>query len=178
MALGAVWTVLEVDNCARRAMGDASMRLVLDSLVALMLVGILAGVTLHHRHERAIEEKVKATRSEIRRFHTQVMIQAAIENVPLTQRGYPVVVEPEWFAGNRPANLLLGPTYPWVEIAGQAERDRLHPARRIATSRSLAQFWYNPYQGVVRGRVPDSVSDATALRLYNRINDSHVSRVY
>ena len=143
-----------------------------------MLVGILAGVTLHHRYERAIEEKVMATRSEIRRFHTQVMIQAAMENVPLTQRGYPVVVEPEWFAGHRPANLLLGPTYPWVEIAGQAERDRLHPARRIATSRSLAQFWYNPYQGVVRGRVPDSVSDATALRLYNRINDSDVARIY
>ncbi len=143
-----------------------------------MLAGILAGVTLHHRHERAIEAKVKTTRSEIRRFHAQVMIQAAMENVPLTQRGYPVSVEPAWFAGNRPTNLLLDSSYPWVEIAGENERDRLHPRRRMATSRSLAQFWYNPYQGVVRGRVPDSVSDATALRLYNRINDSDVARIY
>ncbi len=46
------------------------------------------------------------------------------------------------------------------------------------TNRQLAQFWYNPNTGVVRARVPDSVSDATALRLYNRINDSTVSRVY
>jgi len=163
---------------ANRAMGDASMRLVLDSLLALMLVGVLAGVTLHHRNERATEEKVKATRLEIHRFQTQIMIQAALEKVPLTQRGYPVSIEPGWFGGNLPANLLLDASYPWVEIAGHAERDRMHPARCMATSRSLAKFWYNPYRGVVRGRVPDTVSDATALRLYNRINDSQVSRVY
>ncbi len=154
------------------------MRLVLDSLVALMLVAVLAGVTLHYRHQRVREEMVVATRSEIRRFQAQLMVQAALEKVPLTQRGYPVSAEPAWFAGNLPANLLLDSSYPWVEIAGHSERDRLHPARRMATSRSLAQFWYNPYKGVVRGRVPDSVSDATALRLYNLINDSNVARVY
>lgn len=154
------------------------MRLVLDSLVALMLVAVLAGVTLHYRHERVREEMVVATRSELRRFQTQLMIQAALEKVPLTPRGYPVSVDPAWFVGNLPRNLLLDSSYPWVEIAGKSERDRLHPARHMATSRSLAQFWYNPYNGVVRGRVPDSVSDATALRLYNRINDSDVDRVY
>ena len=154
------------------------MRLIIDSLVALMLVGVLAGVTLHYQHELQVEKQVEMTRSDVRRFQAQIMIQAAMEKVPLSQRGYPLTIQTQWFGSDLPANLLLGPAYPWVEIAGEAARDRLHPTRRMATTQKLAQFWYNPNTGVVRARVPDSVSDKTALRLYNQINESNVKRVY
>ena len=154
------------------------MRLVLDSLLGLMLVGVLVGVTLHFRNKRATEHNVEVTRLEIQRFQSQINIQAALEKVPLTQRGYPISIEPEWFGGDLPKNMLLNASYPWVEIAGVSERDKMHPSRRMATSRTLARFWYNPFLGVVRGRVPDTVSDATALRLYNEINDSDVDWVF
>lgn len=154
------------------------MRLIIDSLFAVVLVAVLAGVALHYKQERRFEQDVAGTRAEVRRFQAQIMVQSALEKVPLSQRGYPLTIETRWFGSTLPSNLLLGPAYPWVEIASADQRNRTHPVRRMATDRKLAQFWYNPNSGVVRARVPDSVSDATALRLYNEINDSAVSRIY
>ncbi len=154
------------------------MRVIIDSLFAVVLVAVLAGVALHYKQERRFEQDVAVTRAEVRRFQTQIMVQSALEKVPLSQRGYPLSIETGWFGGKLPRNVLLGPAYPWVEIASADQRHSTHPATRMATDRKLAQFWYNPYSGVVRARVPDSVSDATALQLYNEINDSAVSRVY
>ncbi len=153
------------------------MRLITDTLVALMLVGLVAGVVLHHRHKRDLERRVLTTRAEVDRFQSQIMLQAAIEKVPLTQRGYPVTVEPEWFGVDRPMNYLLGEGYPWVEIARSSRSDRWHPVNRVATTREVAQFWYNPYTGVVRARVPDSASDATAGRLYDQVNYSDLGGI-
>ncbi len=153
------------------------MRLILDTLVALMLVGLGAGMVLHHQHKRDVEQRILSTRAEIERFQSQIMLQAALEKVPLTQRGYPVTVEPEWFGDDRPMNYLLGETYPWVEIARSSRSDRSHPVNRIATTREVAQFWYNPYTGVVRARVPDSASDATAGRLYDQVNYSDLGAI-
>ena len=153
------------------------MRLITDTLVALMLVGLVAGVVLHHHHKRDLERRVVMTRAEVERFQSQIMLQAAMEKVPLTKRGYPVTVELQWFGGDLPRNFLMGEKYPWVEIARSSRRDRLHPVNRMATTYEVAQFWYNPYTGAVRARVPDTVSDATAVRLYNRVNDSDLGRI-
>ena len=157
--------------------GGIAMRLITDTLVGLMLVGLAAGAVLHHHHKRDLEERVRTTRGEVERFQSQIMLQAAMEKVPLTQRGHPQTVELEWFDGDLPSNDLMGDTYPWVEIARSSRRDRLHPVNRMATTHEVAQFWYNPYTGVVRARVPDSLSDATALQLYNRVNDSDLARI-
>ncbi|MHC4217296.1 MAG: hypothetical protein ACYSU7_02460 [Planctomycetota bacterium] len=154
------------------------MRLIIDSLVALMLTGILAGVVLQTRSARQLEQRIELARAEVTRFQSQVVLQAAMEKVDLSQRGYPARVDAAWFAGNLPVNPLLGPSHPWVEIAGDKQRDLHHPPNRIAFSSNVAQFWYSPYTGVVRARVPAEVSDATALRLYNRINDVNLSSLY
>jgi hypothetical protein len=151
------------------------MRLIIDSLAAVMLCGILAGVIMHTRAQSRLEDKLELARAEVERFQSQIMLQTALEKVNMTQRGYPRTVDAEWFPGNLPLNPLLGPGFPWLEIAGDSQRDLFHPRSRIAYSHNLAQFWYNPYTGVVRARVPDDVSDATALRLYNRINGTGLS---
>ena len=153
------------------------MRLITDTLVALMLVGLVAGVVVYQHRKRDLEQRVQTTRAAVERFQSQINLQAAMEKVTLTQRGYPQTVKLEWFDGDLPGNSLLGETYPWVEIASSSRRDRLHPVNRMATTHEVAQFWYNPYTGVVRARVPDSVSDATALRLYNRVNSSDLGRI-
>jgi hypothetical protein len=154
------------------------MRLVIDSLVALMLCGFLAGVVLQTRSERRLEDKIELVRAEVERFQSQILLQAAMEKVELSQRGYPSTVEVGWFAGNTPANPLLGPTHPWVEIAAESQRELLHPPNRMAFDTDTAQFWYSPYTGVVRARVPSDVSDATAVRLYNRINGCGLDDLY
>ncbi|MHC4208707.1 MAG: hypothetical protein ACYSWT_03225 [Planctomycetota bacterium] len=154
------------------------MRLVIDSLVALMLTGILAGVVLHTRSEWRLEDKIELARAEVERFQSQIMLQTAMEKVELSQRGYPARIDPAWFAGSLPLNPLLGPSHPWLEIAGDTQRDLHHPPNLIAFSGDVAQFWYSPHTGEVRGRVPAEVSDATALRLYNRINGSNLSDLH
>ncbi|MHC4079799.1 MAG: hypothetical protein ACYS15_06295 [Planctomycetota bacterium] len=154
------------------------MRLILDSLVALMLIGILSGVVLYTRSERRLEDKIELARAEVERFQSQIMLQAAMEKTELSQRGYPTGIDAAWFAGNLPMNPLLGPSHPWVEIAGKSQLDLQHPPNRIAFDHGAAQFWYNPYTGLVRARVSAEVSDATALRLYNRVNGTKLSDLY
>jgi hypothetical protein len=154
------------------------MRLLIDSLVALMLTGILAGVVLHTRSEWRLEDKIELARAEVERFQSQIMLQTALEKVEMSQRGYPARVDVAWFVGNIPVNPLLGPSHPWLEIAPAKQRDLHHPPNLMAFRHDVAQFWYNPNTGVVRGRVPTEVSDATALRLYNRINGTNLTDLH
>lgn len=154
------------------------MRLIIDSLVAMMLVGVVAGIALHHRHNKEIEERLELARSEVQRLQSQIALQAAMENSSLSSRGYPATIDASWFGDNVPVNLLLPEGHPWVQLATEFERDEEHPRKRIATHPGVAQFWYNPYLGIVRARVPADVSDATALRLYNYVNDSSLASIF
>jgi hypothetical protein len=38
-------------------------------------------------------------------------------------------------------------------------------------------FWYNPALGVVRARVPRTLSDAEALELYNEVNGTRLQEL-
>lgn len=144
----------------------------IDSLVALMLVGILGAVVYNWRSEEQLEKDVVLTEAEVHRLAAQIELQAALENVELTQRGYPRLVKPEWFHGNLPLNPLLESGHPWLEIASASQHELRHPPNPIAAGADVAQFWYNPYTGDVRARVPTGVSDAKALELYNRVNEA------
>ena len=95
------------------------MRLIIDTLLAVTLVGVLAGIALHNRNAKQMEDRLDLTRSEVRRFQSQIMLQAAMEKVPLTGHGYPAMIDPAWFSGNVPVNHLLSPGHPGVWRAPQ-----------------------------------------------------------
>jgi hypothetical protein len=151
------------------------MRLIIDVLVALTLVGILAGVAFHYREQRNLEANITLTTSEVKRFESQVALQSALETVEVTEFGWPVSIDPTWFGDNLPVNALLHESYPLVEIASELDRDLEHPRRLMAADSRMARFWYSPYSGVVRARVPADLSDASALALYNRLNGTYLS---
>jgi hypothetical protein len=48
----------------------------------------------------------------------------------------------------------------------------------VAASRMQSRFWYNPYAGVVRARVPQGASDAAALKMYNAVNVSRLRSLF
>ena len=154
------------------------MRLFLDTLVALMLVGLLAGLVMYHRQARDTEALRDLARAEVRRFQQQIYLHTALSDGKPRGRGYPASIDPAWFQGNLPANALLGPDHPWLEVAGLNQRDALHPPSLTATDRDTASFWYNPASGVVRARVPIRISDAEALELYNFINDCSLPTLF
>ena len=154
------------------------MRLLRDTLVALMLVGILAGIVWHNRSDVDRQAMLDAVREDVRRFQQQILLQATLGEVEQSERGYPASVDPKWFAGSLPANDLLGPEHPWLEIAGPDQRGLHHPSQLLADEGGLAKFWYNPLTGSLRARVPVGISDAAALEMYNHINDSELPSLF
>ncbi|MHC4106688.1 MAG: hypothetical protein ACYSTY_01245 [Planctomycetota bacterium] len=154
------------------------MRLLVDTLLALMLCGVLAGVVLYKRAEMSSKQDLEHTRGDVRRFQQQITLHAALGQGEHSKRGFPMTVDPAWFAGNLPRNPLLGPGHPWLEIAGEEERDLVHPPERWAAGPHVAQFWYNPHMGRVRARVPAGIPDSRALEMYNRINDCDLPNLF
>ena len=148
------------------------MRLLLDTLVALMLAAILVGVVFQTRTDQEVDHARDTTRAELRRFQQQIALQSTLAKVERTERGYPLTIDPEWFQGNLPSNPLLGPEHPWVEIASPEQENLIHPNERVASNKGIAKFWYNPRTGMVRARVPVGMSDKASLELYNYVNNA------
>jgi hypothetical protein len=154
------------------------MRIVIDSLVAVMLAGVLASVIMFNREDGVEEHLVEQTREAVREVRQQLTLQVALEKTDLNDYGWPRTIDPDWFTSGLPKNTLLDENArPWLEVAGIGDRDRDHPANIVASSKTLAAFWYNPYNGVVRARVPEGTTDETSLRLYNSVNASLITSV-
>lgn len=148
------------------------MRIVIDTLVALMLAGILAGVTLHTRERREDESAAQALQANVSALNREVQLRSALGQVELSEGGFPRTIDPEWFKEALPHNPLLDDGRPWMEIAPIEQRGALHPPDITPTTRLTAGFWYNPYTGVVRARVPAGQSDRSTLQLYNFVNST------
>ncbi len=154
------------------------MRLLIDSLVAMMLAALLASIVLANRSEEAWYRDIEVATTDLHRLQREIYLQAALAEVPLSDRGFPVTVDPEWFQGGLPRNPLLGPDHPWLEVASAAQQDLLHPPDRMAGDRSTAKFWYNPYQGVVRARVSSELAEKDALEVYNHVNGCRLEHLF
>lgn len=154
------------------------MRIFIDILIALMIAGILAGAVVMHRSNQEKQQQINTTRSEVRRFQRQIVLKAAIAQAADRSAGYPETVDPAWFGDNLPMNLLLDEGHPWVEVAARGDRLLKHPTDPSANEMIDAQFWYNPYLGIVRARVPADVSDAKAVELYNSVNDTDLAGLF
>jgi hypothetical protein len=89
-----------------------------------------------------------------------------------------VTVDASWFEGRAPENLLLSMDRPWVEIAPPEDADLQHPLVRLAVDESMAAFWYNPSQGIIRARVPVMATDDESVKLYNRINNCSLASIF
>lgn len=153
------------------------MRLLVHTLLTLMIAGILGGVAMFYIDVQKEESDRALAHAEVGRFQQQIHLRAALSE-EATDRALPQSIDAKWFEGDIPRNPLLGPEHPWVEIAGPELRNALHPPNLTATDGSVAQFWYNPANGVVRARVPQDISDARVLDLYNEINDSALTSVF
>lgn len=146
------------------------------ALVVVLALG--AGILLHERARRDREATVLQVSADMRRLELELKYRAASGTVEVNLRGWPVTVDPEWFLPHPPVNALLTPHRPWVEVASPDEAGLLHPPVRMAVDETLAAFWYNPYQGVVRARVPVMVNDDQATELYNRVNATGIPSIF
>jgi hypothetical protein len=146
------------------------MRWMRDVVAAIGLLGLVGGTLYLQRERREEDALFQHVQTDVRRMELEIKYRAATKTTELNARGWPVTIDPSWFKDKPPVNTLLNDDRPWVEVAGTAQAELMHPPVRMAVDKSLAAFWYNPYQGVVRARVPVMVSDDKATELYNRIN--------
>ena len=154
------------------------MRLLLHTLVTLVAAAILGGVSMYYVEQQRGLVRRDLARHEVQRFQRQIHLQAALAaDLPPDKSG-PATIDPAWFEGDIPENPLVGTEHPWVEIAGADHKTRVHPPDLTVSDADVACFWYNPYTGIVRARVPIGISDAHALDLYNDVNECDLPTLF
>ncbi len=154
------------------------MRILVNVVGLLVLVALVVGAWLFVRNQSEEERAIAEVRSAVVRLAREVKVQSATNGVELNGRGWPMTIDPHWFHGAAPRNVLLDTDRPWLEIAPQEQAELQHPPVRLAIHRDTAAFWYNPGNGVVRARVPIAVSDRRSTELYNRVNGSRLESIF
>jgi hypothetical protein len=154
------------------------LRRIVDIVAVTAVIGLAGGLGWHawdrYEHSRNLDQLP----TELRRFEQMLVLQAASGQTQINSRGWPVSVAPDWFGPNPPRNLLVSPDRPWLEIATIHEATLRDPVIRMTIDRSIAAFWYNPYLGIVRARVPMQISDDQSLALYNAVNSTSLSSIH
>ena len=154
------------------------MRFLLNMLAVLLLAGLVAGGVWFLKEQQTDEQSVEATRASVRTLQRQITVQAGLGTVEVNGRGWPKTVDPAWFGGHPPMNTLVTVDRPWLEVAPPEHADLEHPPVRMTIGDDIASFWYNPGTGIVRARVPVTVSDKRATDLYNAINGTTLVSIF
>lgn len=145
------------------------MRLLIDSLIALMLVAILAGVIFHHRQQQEKARQYQTAHRELAHLRETMTYYKALENDTVNAYGYPPYIAPSWFPEGLPTNRLVPGRHPWIDIAPPGDMND-QPPDPIIYSETQAGYWYNPNRGIIRARVSDQFTVQATLALYNQIN--------
>jgi type II secretory pathway pseudopilin PulG len=154
------------------------MKMLVDIAAVLLVAAVVWAVITMRLDQQERDQTEQAVLADVKRFGQEVQKRAATGGSDTNARGWPVTIDPAWFEGHPPQNPLLSSDRPWVEVASPDRAHLMHPEVRVAADRSMAAFWYNPYQGVVRTRVPATLNDEQALALYNRLNRTSLTSLF
>jgi hypothetical protein len=155
-----------------------TMRRAVDFVAAAAVLAVGAGLGGYFYIQQQYSQQIATVSQGLRRFEQVLAFRGASKEAETSERGWPLTVQPEWFSSDTPRNLLVTQDRPWLEIATSEQADLQDPPLRIALSSTTASFWYNPYKGVIRARVPVAISDERALDLYNKVNGTALDNIY
>ena len=154
-----------------------TMRRLVDVVCALFIIGVVASILYFNSQTARQRHTIAGVADDLRRFRDAIELHGAAGS-GTNARGWPATIDPAWFGSNPPRNELVTPDRPWVELATEDEAGLSDPDVRMTLNTRLASFWYNPYQGIIRARVPVEISDERALANYNAINGTHLDSIY
>lgn len=162
------------EPAARRALGR---HLLFDAMIVIAGT-VLALIVIDYRHRvNQREMAVVNTRAAVRLLQANIDLHAALSRESGGPVTYPPQIETLWFEEEVPTNQLLDSKAPWVELARDDERGLRHPRNPTRDGGEHAMFWYNPTLGIIRARVPRTLSDAEAVGLYNEINGTRLNEL-
>lgn len=145
-------------------------RVFVDVLVGVAIVALVAIFMDVRSRDDARQEAVVATRAALRSLAGEIRLRGVLAVGAGGDVRFPTRIESDWFGDEPPLNALLDADRPWIEVAAPHEYGLRHPTAPVASGRDAAAFWYNPANGEVRARVPESLSEAESIALYNRVN--------
>jgi len=154
------------------------MRLWIDSLIALLLVAVLAIVVGSGSDRVESQARVEATADAVEQMgssarYQAVMAEAAEALAGVEPQKLPELarhIDPAWFPDGRPINRLLNDAdRPWIDVAPAGDT-ATHPPDPVLVRPAQAQFWFNPTTGQVRARVPMQATQSQTLALYRQAN--------
>ncbi|MCC7204033.1 MAG: hypothetical protein IT441_03055 [Phycisphaeraceae bacterium] len=159
------------------------MRLLLNTLIALMFAALTAAAVWDHYHRNSGQTRIDQTRQALAVLQDKTVYHAAMARAryeeqvadanadgvdPPKPRPAPMIL-PEWFGSHIPVNALAPAGQPWIDLAPEGDISD-QPPDPILSQNHQAGFWYNPTLRLFRARVPDQGSDKANLDLYNKIN--------
>lgn len=145
-------------------------RLLVDGLISLLLVGVLVCVVLFHREKDKISRHYQTVWDALAVLHEQAFYHSVLGKDEHDIKGFPRTISPLWFrAEGVPLNATVPGRQPWLDIAPDGD-ESYHPPDPIITRIDQAGFWYNPNRGIFRARVMPQWSSTATLQLYNQLN--------
>ncbi len=165
-------------SCAHDEREGDVARLLQLIMAGVLLLGAVGAWWWYSQTAEAEEAAVLAVQSALTDLRTQIKYRSAVGDAVVNGRGWPVTIEPAWWDNSPPINELARPDHPWLEVADKADYQLEHPRTRVMLGKEHAAFWYNPGNGIVRARVPQMVSDQSALEMYNRVNGAGVTELF
>ncbi|MCX5661657.1 MAG: hypothetical protein NTW19_18420 [Planctomycetota bacterium] len=150
------------------------MRLLIDTLIALMLAGILAAVLWQYRKDGRQVHQVQAVHQSLARLQEQMLYRGALGEAATGPAGFPLEVSPLWFPDGLPFNNLVPGRQPWLDVAPENDPGE-NPPDPILRRPGQAGFWYNPNRGVFRARVIPQFTLGATVELYNNVNGTSLS---
>jgi hypothetical protein len=157
----------------RSPRGGWLSRIIVNAVLVLMLAGAGAGYYLYRHLAQQQVEQVVAVQQAIATLRDTALLQAASSDIETTGAEYPLAVDRSWFE-QLPVNSLTGPEAPWLETVDEQMLNLTNPTVIIA-DRQYASFWYNPYRGVIRARVPAQLTQSRTVELYNKVNGTSIT---
>lgn len=142
-----------------RASGSAAFTLV-EVLIVVIILGILAAAVVPQFTDAATKGRENNTAILVRALQRKVDERRAMTGA------YPTTFNVEWFEGRQfPLHPMNSAEVPWIEI--ESASGAMHPTNKVLKTGVAGAFWYNPAEGVVRGRVTDMGSQAATRDTYN-----------
>lgn len=151
------------------------MRSIRVILVLFLAVGAMLSFWWGQQAIQRSEENIRETARSVDVIAREIRVRSFSDDTIINDYGWPITIDPSWFIEAIPQNHLLDSHRPWLEVATGRQLELEHPPVRWVVDEHSSAFWYNPALGVVRARVPVSVSDRKALDQYNRINRANIT---
>jgi len=152
------------------------MRLMIDTMIALMLTGVIAGGLFMHRQRATAVDQLQQVRAALATLHekaeyhrTMAQLEQTLDMAVEAQD-----ISPQWFQDDLPINTFAPLDCPWLDLAPEGDVSG-HPPDPVLVRDDQAGFWYNPNTGVFRARVLPQYSEAATVDLYNRVNAAAVT---